>query len=133
MAFWSNDHHRGIQRGNGFLGLDHLNAFWYSLRHGEASDDLLSATRTISEVRSRGHCRTDASLQRYAKPTRSLRELVPVQPKVFEYGKVVADNLSEVMHLRFHPHLPPVNQKKSSSRKALRIKRLVMETVFLMH
>eukprot|EP00973_Karenia_brevis_P038145 5259176-Karenia_brevis.AAC.1 len=57
------------------LGLDALQPTRYSLRHGGASEDLYTKSRTIAEVMKRGQWRADSSLRRYAKEGRLLAEL----------------------------------------------------------
>ncbi|WP_248793382.1 hypothetical protein, partial [Escherichia coli] len=66
-----------------FLGLESLNPSRYSLRHGGASEDILSKARSVEAVKQRGHWKTDASLQ---KETRVLAEIRKAAPLVIEYG-----------------------------------------------
>eukprot|EP00972_Heterocapsa_arctica_P038827 5721550-Heterocapsa_arctica.AAC.1 len=40
----------------------------YQMRHGGASEDLLSHSRPQDDVKRRGRWSTDSSLRRYAKP-----------------------------------------------------------------
>ena len=47
----------------------------YSLRHGGASDDFLHRRRSLLELKDRGRWRSDASVRRYKKSARALKEL----------------------------------------------------------
>ena len=58
----------------------------YALRHGGASEDLLSRQRSISDVKARGGWTSDSSLRRYPKASRLLSELTKVHPDVLAYG-----------------------------------------------
>lgn len=49
------------------LGLDRLGVARYSLRHGGASDDILTKRRGLKDAMKCGRWRTDQSLRRYAK------------------------------------------------------------------
>jgi hypothetical protein len=89
-----------IQQALRYLGLSHLNASRYALRHGGASHYLLIHARPLVEVQSRGHWRSNLSLARYGKPARALKELHRMPPQVVEYGKAVAENLADVFHQR---------------------------------
>ncbi|CAK0824461.1 unnamed protein product [Prorocentrum cordatum] len=87
------------------LGLMHLQPHLYSLRHGGASEDLLSGARTPEQVMRRGRWATVASLRRYGKETRLLREAAKVDPDVLLFGEIVERNFLDV--LRGGPLLPP--------------------------
>ncbi|CAK0826416.1 unnamed protein product [Prorocentrum cordatum] len=52
----------------------------YTLRHGGASDDLLSGRRSRKEVKDRGRWATDAPLKRYAKRPR-MQQLIAAPPQ----------------------------------------------------
>eukprot|EP00971_Amphidinium_carterae_P246746 4900539-Amphidinium_carterae.1 len=53
----------------------------YQLRHGGASEDLLSNKRSVSLVKARGRWLSDSSLRRYAKPAQVHRLLHLLSPK----------------------------------------------------
>ena len=53
------------------LELGHLGITVYSLRHAGASWDLLTGRRSYEQVKDRGGCRTESSMQQYAKAARS--------------------------------------------------------------
>ena len=61
----------------------------YSLRHGGASDDLLSLRRTRKEVKDRGRWRTDQSLLRYAKRARMQQRIANLGQNIVEFGEQV--------------------------------------------
>jgi len=79
-----------------WLGLEALQPCRYGLRHGGASDDLLTQRRCLAQVKKRGHWRTEASLRRYGKETRILAEVRKVAPSVIAYGAQVLENLKEL-------------------------------------
>jgi len=87
------------------LGLSHLRPCRYALRHGGASDDLLTRRREHLAVKRRGGWATDASLKRYGKETRLLKEIGRIPPAVLAYGSLASANLPGVLHRTFL--LPP--------------------------
>ena len=90
------------------FGLAHLKPCRYALRHGGASDDLLTRRREHLAVKRRGGWTTDASLKRYGKETRLLKEIGRIPPSVLAFGSLVSSHLPEVLHRTFP--LPPVPQ-----------------------
>ena len=62
------------------LGLSHLKPCRYALRHGGASDDLPTRRREHLAVKRRGGWATNASLKRYGKETRLLKEIGRIPP-----------------------------------------------------
>ena len=68
------------------LQLQPLNPCRYALRHGGASEDILSRRRLLVDVKRRGRWVSDSSLRRYGKETRLLSELTKVHPDVLAYG-----------------------------------------------
>jgi len=79
------------------LSLDRLRPHLYSLRHGGASDDMLSQRRQLAEIQRRGRWRTAKSLNRYTKETKLLDELAWIPPGVMELGAFVEDNLEALI------------------------------------
>ena len=71
------------------LQLSSLNICRYALRHGGASEDLITRARTPLEVKRRGTWRSDASLKRYGKEAKLLGELKKVSPDVLDFGNAV--------------------------------------------
>ena len=69
----------------------------YSLRHGGASDDLLSKRRTLAEIKSRGRWTCDNSLKRYAKATRLQMELARLDDDVVRFGREIEARFVEAM------------------------------------
>ena len=85
----------------------------YSLRHGGASDDLLSGRRTRKEVKDRGRWRTDQSLNRYAKRARMQQRLGQLSPALVEFGQKVEADFLGLMDMKartgiFALPLPPL-------------------------
>ena len=80
------------------LGMSLLAPVRYSLRHGGASDDILTKRRSLLEVKRRGQWRTDQSLRRYGKETKAIAEVNKIPPNVLEYGQQVSLNLEAVFH-----------------------------------
>ena len=93
------------------LKLNVLAPCLYALRHGGASEDLLSHQRSISDVKARGRWASDSSLRRYSKATRLLSELTKVHPDVLAYGDQVLALLPrlflEAALVPPPPRLPP--------------------------
>ena len=77
------------------LGLHGLRPCRYGLRHGGASEDLVSQRREPLMVKRRGGWRTDASLKRYAKETRLQDEVRKIHPSVITYGRLVLNSLEK--------------------------------------
>lgn len=69
----------------------------YSLRHGGASDDLLSGRRTRKEVKDRGRWRTDQSLNRYAKRARMQQRIGQLAPALVAFGEKVETDFLMLM------------------------------------
>ena len=78
-------------------GLDLISACRYGLRHGGASDDLMTGARSALEVKRRGRWLADSSLKRYAKETRILSELSKLPRPTIVYGRLVLDNIQAVL------------------------------------
>ena len=74
------------------LQLGRLGASLYCLRHGGASDNLLTRRRTLAEVRERGRWRTDTSVRRYGKTTRLQAEINKVPTHTWELGRCAESN-----------------------------------------
>ena len=89
------------------LNLDQLRPCRYGLRHGGASEDLLSGRRDHLAVKRRGGWRTDSSLKRYGKESRVLGEFKKVTPAVVEYGKVIQEQLEDLLVNGKLPPPPP--------------------------
>ncbi|CAK0793905.1 unnamed protein product, partial [Prorocentrum cordatum] len=69
----------------------------YSLRHGGASDDLLSLRRTRTEVKDRGRWRTDQSPPRYAKRARMQQRIASLGQNVVEFGEQVDRQMNDLI------------------------------------
>ena len=89
------------------LGMAALNPVRYSLRHGGASDDIISHRRTLLAVKRRGQWRTDQSLRRYAKETKVTTELHKLPPETLKYAKYVQNHLESIFHQTV-PNQPPM-------------------------
>lgn len=102
------------------LNLEALNLCRYSLRHGGASEDIVTSRRTLLEVKRRGAWRTDQSLGRYAKEARVLGELKKVSPRVLSLGKMVSENLGPVLLQKMSVCVPVLNPHNPPPAKRLR-------------
>ena len=91
------------------LGMSCLAPCLYGLRHGGASQDLLSRTRTLEEVKKRGGWRSDASLKRYGKDAKLTAELNKIPQVVRDYGMKIGTHLEAVLvhNICFTPPLLP--------------------------
>ncbi|CAK0792259.1 unnamed protein product, partial [Prorocentrum cordatum] len=69
----------------------------YSLRHGGASDDLLSLRRTRKEVKDRGRWRTDQSLLRYAKRARMQQRIASLGQNLIDFGHAVDSQMNDLI------------------------------------
>ncbi|CAK0892339.1 unnamed protein product, partial [Prorocentrum cordatum] len=69
----------------------------YSLRHGGASDDLLSLRRTRKEVKDRGRWRTDQSLLRYAKRARMQQRIASLGQNLIDFGHAVDSEMNDLI------------------------------------
>ncbi len=75
------------------LRLDRLRPHLYSLRHGGASEDMLSGRRTAEQVQRRGRWAVASSMKRYAKEPKLLAELQHVSTDAFIFGQLAESNL----------------------------------------
>ncbi|CAK0811879.1 unnamed protein product, partial [Prorocentrum cordatum] len=97
------------------LGISDQQTSLSSLRHGGASDDLLSGRRTRKEVKDRGRWRTDQSLNRYAKRARMQQRLGQLDPALVDFGQKVESDLLGLMDVIaragiFSLPLPPLRR-----------------------
>ena len=85
----------------------HFGAHLYALRHGGASDDLLSRRRSLEQVKARGRSKADENLRRYAKATRLQREMNKMVPNITQLGQNVELNFNQVLTAaNTHAELP---------------------------
>jgi hypothetical protein len=69
----------------------------YMLRHGGASEDLLSGARSEAEIMQRGHWKTATSVRRYAKKAQLQKLLAKMSPEHREYGTNSWNLLPEIL------------------------------------
>ena len=105
----SADEIKAINEAIARLGLEDLGLCRYSMRHGGASHDLLTKSRSVEAVKRRGRWRSDSSLKRYGKETRILSELNKVAPQVIELGEAVA---KDIVSLLMNDRLPAAIAKR---------------------
>ena len=74
----------------------------YALRHGGASFDIVSNSRELLEVKTRGRWQSDQSLRRYQKPSKAQAELNKLGKDTVKFGQAVLDNLEALFD---HPEL----------------------------
>ncbi|CAK0795132.1 unnamed protein product, partial [Prorocentrum cordatum] len=80
---------RGMfRRAAAALGLE-IELILYSLRHGGASDDLLSLRRTTNEVKDRGRWMTDQIPLRFARRARMQQRIAGLGQNVVEFDEQV--------------------------------------------
>ena len=79
------------------LELAAVNPCRYALRHGGASEDILSQRRALADVKRRGRWVSDSSLKRYGKETRLLSELLKIHPNVLSFGREVMLHFEALM------------------------------------
>ncbi len=71
------------------LGLDGFGLSAYSPRHGGASHDLLTGSRSLQEVKRRGRWASDESLKRYGKETKLIEVMARVPPRTVASGEAL--------------------------------------------
>ena len=84
------------------LRLGSLAPTLYMLRHGGASEDMLTGKRSVEAIKRRGRWRSDTSLRRYTKETRLLKELSKMAPSLIQFGSFIETHLSECFNLERH-------------------------------
>ncbi|CAK0826174.1 unnamed protein product, partial [Prorocentrum cordatum] len=87
---------QGLQQ----LGLQKESPSLYTIRHGGASHDLLSGSRTIAEVKEGRRWISDQSLRRYGKRTRMQQRSADLPPTVAYFGEQVFSRLAELIETR---------------------------------
>ena len=112
-SFPRNDLSRQMQASAEAFGLEGLGLTVYGLRHGGASYDLLSRSRPVLEVKSRGRWRSDAMLKRYGKEARALAELHKAPASTLEFGRRVAAPIREIFLDREAPPPAPPRRVRS--------------------
>ena len=85
-----------FRRAAAVLGMD-SDITLYALRHGGASDDLLSLRRTRKEVKDRGRWRTDQSLLRYAKRARMQQRIASLGQRLTDFGEQVDQQMNDLI------------------------------------
>ena len=76
------------------------------LRHGGASEDVLSARRTLAEVKTRGHWAQDSSVKRYAKPGMVQQLLAAMSPAARAHGEAQWTRLEDLFNGRARSSWP---------------------------
>ena len=94
---------RGLGLGLGLHGL-----MLYQLRHGGASDDVLSKRRSLAEVKARGRWASDSSVRRYAKPGMVQQLLGALTPSARAHCDVQWRALERILLGTPAPALPPM-------------------------
>ena len=79
------------------LHLDPLLPARYGMRHGGASDDLISKRRDVKSVMRRGRWRSESSLRLYGKETRILDELNKLPRPILDFGVQVSTHLTPLL------------------------------------
>ena len=88
------------------LGLDALKPSRYALRHGGASEDLLTGKRDLASIKRRGRWVNDSSLRRYGKETRLLSEVAKIPVAALAFGRVAMSRLPDILLGRYQPAQP---------------------------
>ena len=89
-------------------GVEELSPHPYAIRLGGASTDVLLGRRTLRDVKSRGRWRTDASVARYNKHARILREVNRLPDSTRVYGEQVGNILDDLVSGRKRAPPPPL-------------------------
>ena len=88
------------------LGLP-LSTTMYQLRHGRASDLLLTRAKTREEVKAIGRWNTDSSVRRYGKPGKLQEQLNALSSENRAFCEWADSNLEAVFRGREAPKVPP--------------------------
>ena len=88
-------------------GVGKLQADPYALRHGGASHDSLYKRRGYEDRKQRGRWRTDASVRRYDKHARLLKEINRMPVKTQEYAAQIQERLNEFLRFPRRTPAPP--------------------------
>ena len=81
------------------LGMQRLHATPHSVRHLGASEDSLAGLRTMGQIQGRGRWQAAASVARYSKHARLLRQVAALPNPVVERGAEVLGRATAVLHL----------------------------------
>jgi integrase len=96
---------RLFQKATAMLGV--TKACLYQLRHGGASEDIVSRLRTSDEVKARGRWRSEASLRRYAKPAQLQRLLASIPPAKRVFARNAWEQLQQIVAGHIDATAPP--------------------------
>ena len=83
------------------------------MRHGGASEDILSRRRLLVDIKRRGRWVSDSGLKRYGKETRLLGELLKIHPNVLAFGREFVQHFEALM--LGSPRLPSLPGKAAVS------------------
>ena len=106
QTLWTSSVAQNIERFHAIashLGLGPLGPSRYALRHGGASEDLLSGLRSLDAIKKRGRWSTDASLRRYSKETKLLGEISKIPASSIALGKFAIENMQAILTQRIPP------------------------------
>ena len=106
QTLWTSSVGQNIERFHDIalhLGLGPLGPSRYALRHGGASEDLLSGLRNLDAIKKRGRWGTDASLRRYSKETKLLAEISKIPASSIALGKYAMENMEAILTQRIQP------------------------------
>ena len=87
----------GFHRCSEVSGVSTIEAHPYTLRHGGASDDALKRRRSFQGIQDRGRWRTEASVRRYKKHARVMKEAERLPKATREYGLAVERSLGPIL------------------------------------
>ena len=127
---------KAAKPGTGLFGLDHktfnqkfyqaaeltgvhvLHPHPYAVRHGGASFDSLHRRRPPLGIMQRGRWRVEASVRRYDKHTRVLREVEKLGEATCEYGNRIIRDLDEILGRRVQAPPPPATLCLGGTKRA---------------
>ena len=84
-----------------------LGAHPYSVRHGGASFDALNAKRSLLEIQHRGRWLSEASVRRYNKHARLLKEEERMTPASRAFGRRIEKMIDTLLEKRVSAPAPP--------------------------
>ena len=102
----------------GELGVDNLGITLHSCRHGGASHDRATNSRSLREIQARGFWKQSSSVQRYEKHARLGLQISSIRlaarPRVYQLAERYDADLEKL----FDPHFARLGMAESSSRSS---------------
>jgi hypothetical protein len=96
-----------FKKAAGVAGLVELNPCPYLLRHSGPSHDYLTKSRDLVDIKRRGRWLSEASVRRYEKSSRVMRQLQGLDVKTLDFLQNSEKKIKDVLLRGFAPLMPP--------------------------